>query len=101
MQRLQTKNLYAKFRKCEFWLDKVVFLGHTVSKEGVAVDPDKIEAVISWQQPKNVTEVRSFLGLAGYYRRFVEGFSKIASPLTALNRKEHKYAWMKPCERSF
>ena len=91
------KNLYAKFIKCEFWLDKVVFLGHTVSKEGVAVDPDKIEAVISWQQSKNVTKVRSFLGLAGYYRRFVEGFSRIASPLTALTRKEYKYAWTKPC----
>ena len=72
LQRLQTKKLYAKFKKCEFWIDKVIFLGHTVSKEGVTVDPAKIEAIISWQQPKNVTEVRSFLGSIGYYRRFVE-----------------------------
>ena len=101
LQRLQSKKLYAKFKKCEFWLDKVVFLGHVVSKEGIAVDPTKIEAVTNWQRPKNVTEVRSFLGLAGYYRRFVEGFAKIANPLTALTRKEHKYTWTEPCEGSF
>ena len=74
-------------KKCEFWIDKFVFLGQTVSKEGVAADPAKIEAVISLQQPKNVTEVRSFMGLVGYYCRFVEGFSRIASPVTALIRK--------------
>ena len=90
------KKLYAKFKKYEFWIDKVVFLGYTVSKEGVVVEPTKIEAVISWQQSKNVTKVRSFLGLVMYYRRFVEGFSRIASPLTALTRKEHKYEWTKP-----
>ena len=95
------KKLYAKFKKCEFWIDKVIFLGHTVSKEWVAVDPAKIGAVISWQQPKNMTEVRCFLGLAGYYRKFVEGFSRIASLLTALTRKEHKYAWTEPCKGSF
>ena len=77
LQRLQMKKLYAKFKKCEFWLYKVVFLGHTVSKEGVAVDPAKIEAIISWQRLKNVTEVRSFLGLVGYYCRFVKGFARI------------------------
>ena len=101
LQRFQTKKLYAKFKKYEYWLNEVVLLGHTVSKKGVAIDPAKIEAVISWQRPKNVTEVRSFLRLAGYYRRFVEGFTRIASPLTALTRKEHKYAWTKPCEGSF
>ena len=82
-------------------VEKVAFLVHTVSKERVTVDPAKIKAVISWRWLKNITEVRSFLGLAGYYRRFVEGFARIASPLTALTHKEHKYAWTEPCEGSF
>ena len=101
LRRLQDKQLYAKFKKCEFWLDKVVFLGHIVSKEGIMVDPAKIEAVMQWTQPKNVTEIRSFLGLAGYYRRFVEGFSKIATPLTVLTRKGQKFTWTEACENSF
>ncbi|KAL5579985.1 hypothetical protein UlMin_012427 [Ulmus minor] len=79
----------------------VHFLGHVVSKEGVSVDPVKIEAVSKWAAPTSVTEIRSFLGLAGYYRRFVEGFSKIAGPLTALTRKGKKYEWIEKCERSF
>ena len=84
---LKEKQLYAKFKKCEFWIERVVFLGHVVSKEGISVDPGKVEAVTKWQRPKNVFEVRSFLGLAGYYHRFVEGFSKISNPLTQLTRK--------------
>jgi hypothetical protein len=66
--------LYAKFSKCEFWLVKISFLGHILTAEGVAVDPGKVETVSNWQQPTNVSEIRSFLGLAGYYRRFIEGF---------------------------
>ena len=88
---LKDKELYAKFRKCEFWLEKVTFLGHVVSKDGISVDPSKVEAVSNWARPTTVTEVRSFLGLAGYYRKFVEGFSKIASPLTNLTRKNVKF----------
>ena len=76
-------------------------MGHVVSKEGVSVDPAKIEAVSSWPTPRNVTEIRSFLGLAGYYRRFVEGFSRIAAPLTALTRKDKKYEWTPKCEENF
>ena len=83
--------MYAKLNKCQFWLDRVTFLGHVISAEGVSEDPHKIEAVVSWKPPKNVSEVRSFLGLAGYYRKFVEGFSRIATPLTKLTRKDVKY----------
>ena len=93
--------MYAKFSKCEFWLDKVHFLGHVVSVESIVVDPTKIEAVVNLKAPRSITKVRSFLGLAGYYRRFVEGFSKIAAPLTALTRKGKKYEWTPKCEESF
>ena len=91
LQTLKQKQLYAKFSKCDFWLDKVVFFGHVILAEGIYVDPQKIEAVVKWERPTNVTEVRSFLGLAGYYRRFVEGFSKIAIPMTRLTRKNAKF----------
>ena len=79
----------------------MAFLGHVISAEGVSVDPHKIEAVVNWKPPKNVSEVRSFLGLAGYYRKFVEGFSRIAAPLTKLTRKDVKYDWVDACQRSF
>ena len=72
--RLQREGLYAKFSKCDFWLEQVSFLKHIISKDGIAVDPEKIKAVAEWLTPKSVTEIRSFLGLAGYYRRFVKGF---------------------------
>ena len=101
LERLQFEKLYAKFSKCEFWLDRVMFLGHIVSEEGVAVDPAKIEAIINWKQPKTVTEIRSFLGLVGYYRRFVEAFARLAGPLTTLTRKDHKFVWTERCEQSF
>ncbi|KAL5555181.1 hypothetical protein UlMin_037417 [Ulmus minor] len=101
LRTLEEHKLYAKFSKCEFWLDKVHFLGHVVSKDGVSVDPAKIEAVSKWPTPTNVTEIRSFLGLAGYYRRFVEGFSSLAAPLTALTKKGKKYEWTEKCEESF
>lgn len=74
---LRKQQLYAKFKKCEFWLDRVVFLGHVITKDGIAVDPSKVEVVVSWVRLLNAHEVWSFLGLAGYYRRFVEGFSKL------------------------
>ena len=80
LEKLRAHKLYAKFSKCEFWLEKVAFLGRILTAEGAAVDPEKVEVVSNWQQPTNVSEIRSFLGLAGYYRRFIEGFSKIAGP---------------------
>ena len=79
----------------------MTFLGHAISADGVSVDPQKIEAVVNWKPPKNVSEVRSFLGLAGYYRKFVEGFSKIAAPLTKLTRKDVKCDWVDACQKSF
>ncbi|XP_024158572.1 uncharacterized mitochondrial protein AtMg00860-like [Rosa chinensis] len=91
LQTLQEKQLYAKKSKCEFWMSKVRFLGHVISGDGVSVDPSKVEVVLNSKQPKNVTEVRSFLGLAGYYRRFVLKFSKIANPLTRLTQKGVKF----------
>ncbi|KAL0559143.1 hypothetical protein IC582_003733 [Cucumis melo] len=101
LQTLRDNKLYAKFSKCEFWLKQVSFLGHVVSKAGVSVDPAKIEAVTGWNRPSTVSEVRSFLGLAGYYRRFVENFSRIATPLTQLTRKGAPFVWSKACEDSF
>ena len=93
LQTLREHKLYAKLSKCEFWLEKVSFLGHFVSKEGVLVDPAKIEMVRSWTSPKNVIEVRSFLVLAGYYRRFAKDFLRIARPMASLMKKEKKFAW--------
>ncbi|KAL0533979.1 hypothetical protein IC582_028255 [Cucumis melo] len=101
LQTLRDNKLYAKFSKCEFWLKQVSFLGHVVSKAGVSVDPAKIEAVTGWTRPSTVSEVCSFLGLAGYYRRFVENFSRIATPLTQLTRKGAPFVWSKACEDSF
>lgn len=101
LQTLRDHELYAKFSKCEFWLTHVAFLGHVISGEGISVDLAKIEAVINWPRPTTVTEIRSFVGLAGYYRRFVEGFSRLASPMTRLLKKEEKFVWTDKCESSF
>ncbi|KAL0556312.1 hypothetical protein IC582_004825 [Cucumis melo] len=101
LQTLRDNKLYAKFSKYEFWLKQVSFLGHVVSNAGVSVDPAKIEAVTGWTRPSTVSEVRSFLGLAGYYRRFVENFSRIATSLTQLTRKGAPFVWSKACEDSF
>jgi hypothetical protein len=84
---LKEKKLFAKLSKCEFRLREVSFLGHVISKGGIVVDPSKVDVVLQWESPKSVFEVRSFLGLAGYYRRFIEGFSKLVLPLTQLTRK--------------
>ena len=101
LQTLREHKLYAKMSKCEFWMKEVKFLGHVVSEQGVVVDPAKIEAVMNWEPPKNVKEVCSFLGLAGYYRRFVEGFSKLAMPMTRLTKKGEKFLWTPECELVF
>ncbi|KAJ9541866.1 hypothetical protein OSB04_028372 [Centaurea solstitialis] len=101
LETLKREQLYAKFSKCEFWLKEVQFLGHIVTQEGIKVDPAKIEAIKDWESPKSPSEVRSFLGLAGYYRRFIEHFSAIATPLTALTKKDVKFEWTSTCEYAF
>ena len=101
LQTLREKKLYAKLSKCDFWLKEVSFIGNIVFVEGIRVDPAKIEAEVNWKPHRSVTEVRSFLGLVGYYRRFVKGFSVIASPLTKLLRKEVKFEWTDKCQDSF
>ncbi|GJS28070.1 putative reverse transcriptase domain-containing protein [Tanacetum coccineum] len=98
---LKKEELYAKFSKCEFWLSKVQFLGHVIDSEGIHVDPAKIEAIKDWASPKTPTEIRQFLGLAGYYRRFIEGFSKIARPMTKLTQKSVKFEWGEKAETAF
>ena len=101
LQILREKQLFAKLSKCDFCLKEVSFLGHIVSAEGIRVDPMKIEAVMNWKPPRNVTEVRSFLGLAGYYQIFVQGFLIIASSLTRLLRRGIKFEWTEKCQNSF
>ncbi|XP_016205988.1 uncharacterized protein LOC107646310 [Arachis ipaensis] len=101
LQILKDMKLYAKFSKCEFWKSEVKFLGHVVSKQGIAVDPAKVEAVMNWERPTSVTKIRSFLGLVGYYRRFIKGFSQLALPLTKLTRKDVSFVWTPECEESF
>jgi hypothetical protein len=101
LQRLRDHKLYAKFSKCEFWLDSVKFLGHTISNEGISVDPSKVQEVMDWKPPKSVHQIRSFLGLAGYYRHFVLDFSRIAKPMTELLKKGVKFVWDKKCENAF
>ncbi|XP_071933807.1 uncharacterized protein [Coffea arabica] len=101
LQILREHKLYAEFSKCEFWLEEISFLGHKVSKDGITVDPAKVEAVTMWKQPETPTEVRSFLGLAGYYRRFIKDFSKIDGPMTELTKKNNKFIWTPKCQSSF
>ncbi|GKF37068.1 putative reverse transcriptase domain-containing protein [Tanacetum coccineum] len=90
---LKKERLYAKFSKCEFWLQEVHFLGYVVNHNGIYVHPSKIKVVKNWKFPTTPSEIRSFLGLAGYYRRFIANFSKIAKRLTSLTQKNKKYEW--------
>ncbi|GJZ20476.1 reverse transcriptase domain-containing protein [Tanacetum coccineum] len=101
LELLRKEKLYAKFSKCDFWIHIVQFLGHLIDSQGLHVDPAKIEAVKNWTSPTTPTEVRQFLGLAGYYRRFIEGFSKIAKPLTKLTQKNKNYIWGEEQESAF
>ncbi|GJQ91011.1 putative reverse transcriptase domain-containing protein [Tanacetum coccineum] len=101
LELLKKEELYAKFSKCEFWIPKVQFLGHVIDSKGIHVDPAKIESIKDWASPKTPTEIRQFLGLAGYYRRFIEGFSKIAKSMTKLTQKNVKFDWGEKEEAAF
>jgi hypothetical protein len=101
LQQLQEHQLYAKFSKCEFWIKEVPFLGHVVSPEGITVDPSKVKEVLDWKPLTSVSEVRSFLGLAGYYRQFISHFSKITKPITELLKKGNKYVWSDAWDEAF
>ncbi|GJX44051.1 putative reverse transcriptase domain-containing protein [Tanacetum coccineum] len=100
LELLKKEELYGKFLKCEFWLSKVQFLGHVIYSEGIHVDPTKIESIKDWASPKTPTEIRQFLGLAGYYLRFIKGFSKIAKPMTKLTQKNVSENFVVYCDAS-
>jgi hypothetical protein len=101
LQKLRDQKLCAKFSKCEFWLKQVAFLGRVILKGGISMDPSKIQDVLSWKAPMSVSAIRSFLGLAGYYQRFIEGFSKISKLMTELLEKDKQFEWTPTCEASF
>jgi len=101
LEKLRQNQLYANSSKCEFWREEVTFLGHILTTEGVSVDPTKIEAIEEWEQPHNATDIWSFLGFAGYYRRFIENFSKIAKPMTNLLKETNEFEWTPECKQSF
>jgi hypothetical protein len=101
LQKLRENLLYAKLNKCEFWLEEVSFLGHVISEGGIFVDLSKVKEVLSWKTPQNVSDIRSFLGLARYYKRFIEGFSKISKPMTELLAKGKTFEWTPRREASF
>ena len=101
LQLLRDHMLYTKFSKCEFWLTELRFFGHVVSASSVSVDPEKVEAVMSWERPKSVFKIRSFLGLAGYYKRFIEDFSRLVAPMTRLTQKGVKFEWDDLYEKAF
>jgi hypothetical protein len=97
LQVLREHQLYAKLRKYSFYQKRIHYLGHIISEERIVVDPEKVEAIREWLAPRNVAEVISFMGLAGYYRRFIARFSKIAHSITSLQRKEKKFQWTEEC----
>ena len=101
LQNLRDNKLYAKYSKCEFWIGEVPFLGHIISNGGISVDPAKVKEIVVWSIPTTVMEIRSFLGLAGYYRRFIEGFSKIAKPIISPLEKEREFKWDEKCQEIF
>ena len=101
LTRLREHQLYAKFSKCAFWLEEIQFLGHVLSARGIAVDPSKVKDILEWKPPTTVHQVRSFLGLAGYYRRFIPDFSKLVKPITSLLKNDVKFNWSSKCDEAF
>jgi hypothetical protein len=101
LTRLREHQLYAKFSKCAFWLEEIKFLGHVLSANGIAVDPSKVKDILEWKPPTTINQVRSFLELAGYYRRFITNFSKIVNPITSLLKNDTKFNWSSRCNEAF
>jgi hypothetical protein len=101
LQQLWDHQLYAKFSNCEFWINEVPFLGHMISPEGIDVDPGRVRDILDWKPPKSLHHVRSFLSLAGYYRRFILNFCKISKPITEQLKKRNKHVWSKDCDDDF
>jgi hypothetical protein len=101
LQRLRDCQLYAKLSKCEFWINEILFLGHIINREGLAIAPKKVTAIMDWKAPKDVRGIKSFIGMDGYYRRFIEGFSKISRPMIAMLAKKVEFKWTPACQKSF
>jgi hypothetical protein len=101
LQHLREHRLYGKLSKCSFYQSRIHYLGNFISGEGITMDPTKVEDIMEWPEPKNVPKVRSFMGLARYYRQFIEGFSKIANPITELQKKNKKFVWTEKCAEAF
>jgi hypothetical protein len=101
LQRSWEHQLYAKLSKCEFWISEVLFLGHIINRYGLSVDPKKVADILDWKAPRDVRGIKSFIGMARYYRCFIEGFSKIARPMTALLAKKVEFKWTPACQESF
>jgi hypothetical protein len=101
LQTLRKHKLYEKFDKCDIYKKEIQYLGHVISSEGIVVDPEKIKSIMEWPVPKDVEDIRSFMVITRYYRRFIEGFSKIAYPITSLQKKGTKFNWSQMCQGSF
>jgi hypothetical protein len=101
LTRLREHQLYAKFSKCAFWLEEIQFLGHVLSAKEIAVDPSKVKDILEWKPPTTVHQVRSFLGLVGYYRRFIPDFSKLVKLITSLLKSDIKFNWSLKCNEAF
>jgi hypothetical protein len=101
LTRLREHQLYAMFSKCAFWLEEIQFLGHVLSAKGIAIDPSKVQDILEWKSPTTVHQVRSFLGLAGYYHRFIPNFSKIVQPIIGLLKNDTKFDWSSKCNEAF
>jgi len=101
LQTLQEHQLYAKFSKCEFYKEQIQYLGHIITKNRIVVDPEKIKTIMEWPVPKDVVDIHFFMGLASYYRRFVEGFSRVAYHITSLQKKGRIFRWTPESQRSF
>jgi hypothetical protein len=101
LQRLRDCQLYVKLSKCEIWISEVLFLGHIINQDGLALDPKKVAAILDWKALKDIRGIKSFIGMVGYYWRFIEGFSKIGTPMIALLAKKVEFKWTPTCQESF